>query len=145
MVLAWWKGERELLIARIALQPRADLALARALQIELGEGSLEAAGRELQEETGVKVGVSASWGANDAFTTTDAIYPSGVGTDFHYVISHYFAECGAGQEAEAKDDATDVRWFTREECESEKSGIVGDVASVVRKVEEMRRSGMLQT
>jgi len=83
--------------------------------IRVGEPTVQAAARELEEETGIniqEVKLSAS-----AFMTTDAIY-----TDkkegrikFHYVISQVFGWTGNNSlHIQALDDAAAAAWFTPE-------------------------------
>ena len=71
-------------------------------KIEAGEGTEDAARRELWEETGLGVGGDRGagigggglrWDADGSFTSTDSIHTSEDGSlTHHYVISQFFAE-----------------------------------------------------
>ncbi len=90
-------------------------------KIILGEGTLDAARREVKEETGLQ---DCFWHAHP-FLTTDAIVADNKveGTDnymFHYVIAHCFARapvCSSGKAPKVvpSDDALDAKWYTVEE------------------------------
>ncbi len=76
--------------------------------IELGETVLEAAEREVGEETGVQVK------AEDMVTYVDAIYRQGEAVRFHYVII-YVAARYVGGEVSPGDDAKDAGFYSIEE------------------------------
>lgn len=105
-------------------------------KIELGEKSLAAAKRELQEETGLsaeeKLEWNFRWCEEGPISTTDSIHishnssntsQSAPNVNYHYVISHWFVEIKALEgpivndteqdvpQLIASDDASDAMWF----------------------------------
>mmetsp|Transcript_18156 Transcript_18156/g.23522 ORF Transcript_18156/g.23522 Transcript_18156/m.23522 type:complete len:216 (-) Transcript_18156:101-748(-) len=127
-------------------------------KISLGENVLAAAKRELSEETGLvetkySNNLKFSDAGGGAFGCSDAIYCrtstiNGIIVDFHYVISHSFAEWTNENESPilvANDDALDVKWWTREEIVSgHKAGNVsGNVSGVVDRAEALYGAGLL--
>jgi 8-oxo-dGTP diphosphatase len=94
--------------------------------VERGETVIEAAMRELMEETGV------SATPHGVLTTLDEIGRSASGeVDWHYVLIAVLADWISG-EAVAADDAADVRWATITEIAS------GDIP-VLKQVERVAR------
>jgi len=80
-------------------------------KIELGEKLLDAAAREVLEETGIVVKPIAP------FTATDAIYYDEKNKIiFHYVIIYVFAKYLEG-EIIPEDDVLDARWMTIQDME----------------------------
>lgn len=80
-------------------------------KIELGEKLLDAAAREVLEETGIVVQPIAP------FTATDAIYYDETNKIiFHYVITYVFAKYLEG-EIIPEDDVLDARWMTIQDME----------------------------
>ncbi|KAL9190221.1 hypothetical protein ACHAXT_007432 [Thalassiosira profunda] len=123
--------------------------------IEPGEGTLDAAKRELWEETGLKQmqkqnadGVALRWYNDGPFTCSDSIHlPEGNSRGFHYVISQTFAEAIAPSEpaVEAQDDACDARWWSAEEVQkAEQGGTVSTgVWKVIERSEQLYANGLL--
>jgi len=126
-------------------------------KINLGENVLTAARRELQEETGLTESkysndLTFSQTGGGAFGCSDAIYcrtsTRGMLVDFHYVISHSFAEWTndtVSPKLLANDDALDVGWFTKDDIETgSKAGkISGNVVGVVSRAEELYAANLL--
>ena len=94
-------------------------------KIELGETVMEAAIRELQEETGIEAE------AREILTSVDVIIRAKDGTlQHHYVLVAVLCGYRAG-EALAADDVSEAQWFEYEEILStpeDKSPAVGRVA-----------------
>mmetsp|Transcript_14737 Transcript_14737/g.22862 ORF Transcript_14737/g.22862 Transcript_14737/m.22862 type:complete len:201 (+) Transcript_14737:328-930(+) len=125
-------------------------------KIELGENVLQAAKRELAEETGLRENSAGdlrfSTSAGGVFGCSDAIYCQtglkGIDVKFHYVISQTFAEwMNENEEPKlvANDDALDVKWWTQEQIAlGLRNGIVsGNVTGVVVRAEELYAVGLL--
>lgn len=117
-------------------------------KIESLEGTLEAAKRELKEETGLcsnnkNKQCTLKWHDDGPFACSDAI-----GGGYHYVISQCFAEVIASSmpEIEASDDAMDAKWWSVEEMGvAESKGIVTrGVLKVVKRSETLYQKGLLQ-
>lgn len=114
-------------------------------KIETGEGTLEAAKRELWEETGVAShAFDLRWHEMGPFACSDSIHRSDGSTGgFHYVISQCFAELVSLSipNVDASDDAMDARWWNINEVEkAESSGEVTRGVSIV-----LERSELLYT
>jgi ADP-ribose pyrophosphatase YjhB (NUDIX family) len=118
-------------------------------KIESNEGTMDAAKRELREETGLGDNTTSNqqwtlkWHDDGPFTCSDAI------TDgFHYVISQCFAEVIASSQPniEASDDAMDAKWWSVKEVEiAEQDGTVSPgVLRVLRRSELLYEKGLLQ-
>lgn len=117
-------------------------------KIESLEGTLEAAKRELREETGLcsnnkNKQCTLKWHDDGPFACSDSI-----GGGYHYVISQCFAEVIASSmpHIEASDDAMDAKWWSVEEVEvAESKGIVTrGVLRVVKRSETLYQKGLLQ-
>lgn len=117
-------------------------------KIESLEGTLEAAKRELREETGLcsnnkNKQCTLKWHDDGPFACSDSI-----GGGFHYVISQCFAEVIASSmpHIEASDDAMDAKWWSVEEVEvAESKGIITrGVLRVVKRSETLYQKGLLQ-
>ena len=108
--------------------------------VDVGEATLDAAARELVEETGL-VG---AWHSH-SFTSSDAIYSDNVGrTLFHYLIAQTFCLVDAAAEPVAADDALDARWWTVDEVINAAPGAIGgDVARVLLRSEALFGAGLL--
>jgi len=123
-------------------------------KIESGEGTLEAAMRELQEETGLVTKLSDNsgkrasnsydlkWHKNGPFACSDSIHHTNESSiSFHYVISQCFSEVVSSSVPiiTAADDAMAARWWTADEVEKAEDG--GSVSRGVLKV--LERSELL--
>ena len=124
-------------------------------KIELGEKTLDAAKRELEEETGLFSHSSfdshrcnLKWHANGPFACSDSIhYSQSNGVSFHYVISQCFAEIKSLEPPSiiASDDAMDARWWNNDDMKNaEDAGIVTKgVVDVIGRSEDLYVSGLL--
>ncbi|KAL7442350.1 hypothetical protein ACHAXM_008337 [Skeletonema potamos] len=116
-------------------------------KIENNEGIMDAAKRELREETGLGDNSNQQWTLkwhNDGpFTCSDSITGG-----FHYVISQCFVEVVASSQPiiEASDDAIDAKWWSKKEVEdAEQDGTVSPgVLRVLRRSELLYEKGLLQ-
>jgi ADP-ribose pyrophosphatase YjhB (NUDIX family) len=129
-------------------------------KIEMGEKTLEAAKRELEEE--VKFcdendqEVELAW-YSEAFCTTDSIIEgdSETGkTGFHYVIAQCFAEVIVHEKKHADppkvspaDDAKAAKWWTLQDIRKAEANkeAVPNLASVIERAEALYECGMLPT
>jgi 8-oxo-dGTP pyrophosphatase MutT (NUDIX family) len=111
----WEHGPWEYLLIKRSTPPAAGTWSIVSGKVELGENMLQAAARELGEETGLTAidGVRINpWSVG----TSETIYP--YGTKFHYVIPLMFAfATNPDAVVHAGDDAVDFRWFTLDELE----------------------------
>ena len=155
-------------IARYALiqranEPNKGLWSLPGGKIQLGEGTIQAARRELEEETGLKVMDDNSyrlrWYESGPFTCSDSIhfYQGRPGehehvhpVKYHYVIAQCFAEvdCSnlrAPPTLVASDDALDAKWLTFEEImEGVKKGeLTKGVGDVYKRAENLYKAGLL--
>ena len=107
--------------------------------IDVGESTMDAARRELREETGLEDGL---WHAHP-FTTADAIYTDDQGrTEFHYLIAETFCALSNAEPLEAGDDASEARWWSLPEVER-MDDVSGDCARVLRRAEALFEKGLL--
>ena len=136
---------REYLLVQRAKPPNVGSWSLPGGKIELGETTLAAGARELEEETAL----GASDGVRlhpDSIGSSDVIVPdiSG-GLQFHYVITQLFAFCtDATVAARSGDDAAAVRWVTLTEAESGTIDLGGNVCAVLRRAEQLLACGALQ-
>jgi len=93
--------------------------------LEVGELVREAAIREAREETGLIVDPGALLGVYDRVLRDPAQR-----VQYHYVLIDFLCR-RVGGELLAADDATEVRWFTREELPALK--LAPDTQDVIRK------------
>ncbi|MGB3407859.1 MAG: NUDIX hydrolase [Jannaschia sp.] len=101
------RGDAVLMVAR-GKEPNRGLWGFPGGHVELGETGLEAAARELQEETGVRAMPRRYLGNIDLIERTeDAIA-------FHYLLVAVLCDYVSG-EAVAADDAEDARWLTADQ------------------------------
>lgn len=126
-------------------------------KIELGEKTLDAAKRELLEETGLISSDSLQmepnrwtlkWHAEGPFACSDSIHhDESSDVTFHYVISQCFAELQSINPPNiiASDDAMDARWWSCSEMEeAEDCGeVTVGVRSVVQRSEMLYSCGLL--
>ena len=132
-------SERQYLLAQRARSPGKGTWSLPGGKVNLGEGCLEAAARELLEETalGPKELRYSPW----PIAATDVIVPesdeNATSVAFHYVLTQFFAFAEADVEPHSGDDASSVRWATLAEVESGSFPLGGDVASVLRRAEQL--------
>ena len=82
--------------------------------IELGEATVHAARRELEEECMLSH-TDVQWSSRP-FTTTDAIVHDADGAvQFHYLIAQFYGEAVDGALPIAGDDALEVQWWLLDE------------------------------
>ncbi len=129
-------------------------------KIEAGEGTLDAAKRELFEETKLvasqcKPTVEAAtttydmkWHNFGAFACSDSIHLPSEDGGFHYVISQCFVEVISPYMPiiTASDDAEDARWWSAEEIQlAEKEGkVTVGVWRVLERAERLYSQGLLE-
>ena len=106
--------------------------------IDVGEETLDAARRELREETGLE---NAAWHPYP-FTTADAITDCDGQVEFHYLIAETFCALSEAVPLEAGDDAGEARWWSLEDVER-MDGVSGDCARVLRRAEALFEKGFL--
>ena len=118
-------------------------------KILLGESTLEAARREVEEETGLR---NCRWQSN-SFMTTDAIVAGDNKTSnegsylFHYVIAHCFAKApvcstsGKAPPVVPSDDAMDAKWYTLTELRNLECS--EHTLEVLERAEELSSIGFL--
>ena len=119
-------------------------------KIELGEETLTAAKREIEEETQIR---GCRWHSN-SFLTTDAIVVDESNNGqmdvssyaFHYVIAHCFARIPACANEKAPavipaDDALDAKWWTLAELHELECS--DHTIKVIKRAEELNDLGVL--
>ena len=106
--------------------------------IDVGESTMDAARRELREETGLENG---AWHAHP-FTTADAITDRDGQVEFHYLIAETFCALPEAVPLEAGDDAGEARWWSLEDVER-MDDVSGDCARVLRRAEALFEKGLL--
>lgn len=115
----------QLLLVRRSNRPNAGLWGFPGGKIELGETVMEAAIRELQEETGIEAE------AREFLTSVDVIIHNDEGTlEHHYVLVAVLCEYISGEPL-AADDVSEAEWFEYEKILTtlhDKSPAVGRVA-----------------
>lgn len=123
-----WKGEQVLLIRR-GRAPRLGRWSIPGGKVEYGESLIEAAHRELHEETGISASIS------ELIYVYEIIEPG-----FHYVLIDYHAEWVAG-EAVAADDADEACFLSFEEVMHRV--VEDDLKDVLRRSYALRQSSIL--
>lgn len=103
-------------------------------RVELGESLIDAARREIKEETGLDVDVG------PLIELFDRVHRLGDRVEYHFVIADYLCTPCGGTLA-AADDAEDVAWVGVEELVG--YGVNARAIAVIRKAFEM--SGALPT
>lgn len=129
-----WRGERVLLIRR-GKPPRAGHWSLPGGAQELGETVIEAARREVREETGLELA------RVELLTVVDSIERDANGRVCrHYTLVDVTAEAGPG-EPRAGDDAAAVGWFTLDELA--RLGLWEETLRVIRLAAARRRATIL--
>jgi len=119
-------------------------------KIETGEGTLEAARRELWEETGLATHTcDLKWHGSGPFACSDSIHHSkGSASGFHYVISQCFAEVlsSSTPNITASDDAMDARWWSADEVKKGEADevVTKGVLKVLERSELLYSNGLLE-
>ncbi|GAB5032549.1 nudix hydrolase [Nannochloropsis oceanica] len=128
---------REYLFVQRSKEPGTDQWALPGGSVEIGEEMLQAAARELVEETTLDHSVLEFYPR--CFMTTDAIYNDDMGAvKYHFVISQMV--CWASPEAApiAADDAKDIRWMTLPQLRGlDTDAIFRGVIEVVETVERL--------
>ena len=107
--------------------------------IDVGESTMDAARRELREETGLEDGL---WHAHP-FTTADAISTDADDrVEFHYLIAETFCSLSEAVPLEAGDDAGEARWWSLDDVER-MDDVSGDCARVLLRAEALFEKGLL--
>ena len=126
-----WRGERVLLVRRGKAPRIGQWSLPGGAQ-ELGESVLEAARREVREETGLELA------RVELLTVVDSITRDEAGAvRFHYTLVDVWAEAAAG-EPRPGDDALETGWFTLDQLEG--LGLWEETLRVIRLAAERRRA-----
>ena len=112
--------------------------------IDLGEGTMDAAERELREETGLTHG---TWHPHP-FTTADVVNTDRDGrTEFHYVIAETFCSLESEVPLRAGDDAAEARWWSLADVERMEAALAlsatASCARVLRRAEALYTAGLL--
>ncbi|MBD3671518.1 MAG: NUDIX hydrolase [Gammaproteobacteria bacterium] len=103
----------EVLLVKRGKPPREGLWAVPGGRVNPGESLAQAAEREVREETGVTVR------AGEVVHVFELIEPAGMPEpDYHYVIIDLRCDY-LGGEAQAADDAREVRWFRAEELNND--------------------------
>lgn len=120
-------------------------------KIEVGERTLDAAKRELFEETSLRTegALNLKWHRSGPFACSDSIHHNEhAGVSFHYVISQCFAELQSRTlpNIVASDDAMDARWWSADEMkDGEDNGVVTKgVLAVSLRSEDLYAAGLLK-
>ena len=106
--------------------------------IDVGESTMDAARRELREETGLE---DAAWHPHP-FTTADAITNRDGQVEFHYLIAETFCALPSTVHLEAGDDASEARWLSLQDVER-MDDVSGNCARVLRRAEALFEKGLL--
>ena len=94
-------------------------------KIDMGETIVEAAVREIYEETGVRVAAKQAFTAVDAFDIREDKF-----LHQHFILVAVLCEW-LGGEPQAGDDALEARWFCPEELAAEELALSLDVREVI--------------
>jgi 8-oxo-dGTP diphosphatase len=104
-----WNQEGEILLIRRSKAPRAGQWSLPGGKVEFGETLLEAAKREVREETGLEVEILGLVDIAESIREADVGSPDG-----HFVLIDFGARVVSGT-AKAGSDAADARWFRYDE------------------------------
>ncbi|CEM39482.1 unnamed protein product [Vitrella brassicaformis CCMP3155] len=113
-------------------------------KIDLGETTLEAAARELKEETALNSTDVKLY--PDSFYSSDAIcFDSRHRCKYHYLISTFYGWASRDAKPRPMDDALEAAWFTKAALDDlHKHGMVDEaVIHAIERGEKLRQSGCL--
>ncbi len=127
--IAVWRDDKVLLVRRGKGQAQGMWAFPGG-HVELGEKVEDAVRRELREETGLTAHVEGVVDYYDIIRHDDA-----EDLQFHYVLIVFRGRWVEG-EAQALDDAADVRWVHRDDLDTLPGGIISSVRDVIMQSSE---------
>ena len=137
-------GARHYLLARRGKDPGKGSWSLPGGALELGEGTLEGAAREISEEVRLSGG-EVLWHPRP-FAVTDAIIHSqeGGAVEYHYLIAQCFGWVSASARPEAADDIDEVRWCSLAELlRPTDDPVVESVMAVLSQAEALIEGGIV--